>query len=299
MAKATRQELDPLPAAPTRSGSRGSSPAPATPGCRARRRTRTRNFPGDETTDWDRASGLASLTTDMLNRAVGGAYGYATDIGGYFDYTDAARPPRSSSSGGPSGPRSARSSGCTAAAGTAPTRRGRTTRRRCGSTRSSRACTCGPGRCSTQLWKQAERDRRTADPAAVVAGPATTAQGWHQDQEWLLGTDLLVAPVVTQGATSRQGLPAARAAGSCTARATELSRRPHGHRARRASASLPLVQPLRDRAAGLTRHRVRRRTPAPGRARPRAARAGPARPRPPPTGGRGRARVRGASRARR
>ncbi len=44
------------------------------------------NFPGDENTDWGRASGLASLTTDMLNRAVGGAYGYATDIGGYLDY---------------------------------------------------------------------------------------------------------------------------------------------------------------------------------------------------------------------
>jgi len=43
------------------------------------------NFPGDETTDWTHSSGLASLTTDMLNRAVGGAYGYSTDIGGFFD----------------------------------------------------------------------------------------------------------------------------------------------------------------------------------------------------------------------
>ncbi len=43
------------------------------------------NFPGDETTDWTRSSGLASLTTDMLNRAIGGAYGYSTDIGGFFD----------------------------------------------------------------------------------------------------------------------------------------------------------------------------------------------------------------------
>jgi alpha-glucosidase (family GH31 glycosyl hydrolase) len=43
------------------------------------------NFPGDETTDWTRSSGLASQTTDMLNRAIGGAYGFTTDIGGYFD----------------------------------------------------------------------------------------------------------------------------------------------------------------------------------------------------------------------
>src|SRR5437764_3889595 len=43
------------------------------------------NFPGDETTDWSQSTGLASLTRDMLNRAIGGAFGYTTDIGGYFD----------------------------------------------------------------------------------------------------------------------------------------------------------------------------------------------------------------------
>ena len=43
------------------------------------------NFPGDETTDWSRSAGLASLATDMLNRGVGGAFGFTTDIGGYFD----------------------------------------------------------------------------------------------------------------------------------------------------------------------------------------------------------------------
>ncbi len=43
------------------------------------------NFPGDESTDWSRSAGLASLTTDMLNRGIGGAYGFTTDIGGFFD----------------------------------------------------------------------------------------------------------------------------------------------------------------------------------------------------------------------
>ncbi len=43
------------------------------------------NFPGDETVDWGEASGLRSLAPDMLNRAVGGAFGYTTDIGGYID----------------------------------------------------------------------------------------------------------------------------------------------------------------------------------------------------------------------
>lgn len=44
------------------------------------------DFPGDETTDWSAASGLASQAPDMLNRALTGAYGYGTDIGGYLDY---------------------------------------------------------------------------------------------------------------------------------------------------------------------------------------------------------------------
>jgi len=44
------------------------------------------NFPGDETSDWSRASGIASLTTDMLSRGATGSYGYNTDIGGYFDF---------------------------------------------------------------------------------------------------------------------------------------------------------------------------------------------------------------------
>jgi len=43
------------------------------------------NFPGDETADWSRSTGIASLAPDMLNRAVGGAFGYTTDIGGYLD----------------------------------------------------------------------------------------------------------------------------------------------------------------------------------------------------------------------
>ena len=73
--------------ATTRAATSGSSPAPATRAGRARPPTRARNFPGDETTDWTRSSGLASSTPDMLNRAIGGAYGFSTDIGGYFDLT--------------------------------------------------------------------------------------------------------------------------------------------------------------------------------------------------------------------
>jgi alpha-glucosidase (family GH31 glycosyl hydrolase) len=42
-------------------------------------------FPGDETNDFSKIAGLPSLVPDMLNRAVGGAYGFTTDIAGYLD----------------------------------------------------------------------------------------------------------------------------------------------------------------------------------------------------------------------
>jgi sulfoquinovosidase len=45
------------------------------------------NFPGDEATNWGQAAGLASSAPDMLNRAIGGAFGFGTDIGGYYDLT--------------------------------------------------------------------------------------------------------------------------------------------------------------------------------------------------------------------
>jgi alpha-glucosidase (family GH31 glycosyl hydrolase) len=48
-------------------------------------RSEMSNFPGDETSDWSAGSGLRSLAPDMLNRAAGGAFGYTTDIGGYVD----------------------------------------------------------------------------------------------------------------------------------------------------------------------------------------------------------------------
>jgi len=41
------------------------------------------SFPGDETTSWTAGTGLPSIVPDMLNRAVGGGLGYDTDLGGY------------------------------------------------------------------------------------------------------------------------------------------------------------------------------------------------------------------------
>jgi hypothetical protein len=42
-------------------------------------------FPGDETTDWSRGSGIPSVIPAMLNLALGGAYTFTTDVGGYLD----------------------------------------------------------------------------------------------------------------------------------------------------------------------------------------------------------------------
>jgi alpha-glucosidase (family GH31 glycosyl hydrolase) len=46
------------------------------------------NFPGDEATNWNAASGLPAQTVDMLNRGLTGAFGFGTDIGGYLDFYD-------------------------------------------------------------------------------------------------------------------------------------------------------------------------------------------------------------------
>lgn len=201
MAKATREELDswhathPKRAEPwffTRAGYSGL------PGTAAYENA---NFPGDETTSWDRSSGLASLTTDMLNRAVGGAYGYATDIGGYFDYTTppttkelfirwaqwAALSPvfRLHGSG-----RTGTHTPWSYDAQTVRLYKGL----------SELHLRARP--LLTKLWKEA--DTTGAPPTRPLwwHDPEDRA-GWHQDQEWLLGPDLLVAPVVEEGARSR------------------------------------------------------------------------------------------------
>ena len=159
------------------------------------------NFPGDETTGWDRASGLASLTTDMLSRAVGGAYGFATDIGGYFDYTTppttkelflrwaewaALSPVFRLHGSGLSGTHTPWSYDAQTV--------------RLYRQLSDLHLRARP--LLTRLWKEAERTGAPPTRPLWFADPADRA-GWHQDQEWLLGPDLLVAPVVEQGATER------------------------------------------------------------------------------------------------
>jgi sulfoquinovosidase len=159
------------------------------------------NFPGDETTDWTHSSGLASLTADMLNRAVGGAYGYGTDIGGYFDYT------------------------------TPPTTKELFLRWAEWAALSPVFRLHGSGRTGThapwtfdaqtvrvydrlsrlhlravplimRLWRRAARTGVPPTRPLWLEEPSARAAR-QADQEWMLGRNLLVAPVVSPGARSR------------------------------------------------------------------------------------------------
>ena len=159
------------------------------------------NFPGDETTDFSASAGLASLAADMLNRAVGGAYGFTTDIGGYEDATTgattkelflrwaewAALSPLFRDHG------SADSGTHTPYSYDAQTLKAYIVLSRL----HQRAAPL-----IQRLWKQATRTGMPVTRPLWLAYPHDPRAA-EQDQEWLLGPDVLVAPVVTSGATSR------------------------------------------------------------------------------------------------
>ncbi len=160
------------------------------------------NFPGDETTDWTRSSGLASSTPDMLNRAIGGAYGFGTDIGGYFDITTppttkelfirwaewaALSPVFRLHGAGPTG---------THAPWTFDAQTVRIYRRL-----SKLHLRAAP--LIMRLWRKAQvRDIPPTRPLWLTDDSDRRAR--RADQEWMLGADLLVAPVVTEGSASRR-----------------------------------------------------------------------------------------------
>ena len=160
------------------------------------------NFPGDETTDWTRSSGLASQTTDMLNRAVGGAFGFTTDIGGYFDI----------------GPYQAttkelfirwaewaalspffRLHGSVLAGTHMPWSYDTQTLRLY---KSMAALHRRARPLLARLWRSARRNGIPPTRPLWLQFPSDSRAA-AQDQEWMLGPSVLVAPVVTEGAVSR------------------------------------------------------------------------------------------------
>ncbi len=159
------------------------------------------NFPGDETSDWSRASGIASLTTDMLSRSATGAYGFNTDIGGYFDYhvgaADAELFTRWSFW-----------------AALSPVFRVHNS-----SSNGVRMPWFYGGETLAD-WKKAAELHLAARPlimrlwqqAQTTGIPPTRGLWFHfpddtraraEDQQWMLGPDVLVAPVIEQGAVTR------------------------------------------------------------------------------------------------
>jgi alpha-glucosidase (family GH31 glycosyl hydrolase) len=159
------------------------------------------NFPGDEATDFSQAAGLASSAPDMLNRAIGGAFGFGTDIGGYYDYT------------------------------TPPTTKQLFLRwaewaalspvfRLHGSARAGTHTPWSYDRQTVNVYRSLSLLHERAAPlilrlwrAGDRTGVPPTRPLWLQfptdakaagvTQQWMLGPDILVAPVVVEGATSR------------------------------------------------------------------------------------------------
>jgi alpha-glucosidase len=160
------------------------------------------NFPGDETADWSAASGLASLAPDMLNRAIGGAFGYDTDIGGYIDLltgpTDselftrwtewaALTPYLRVHNDAQNGVRM-------------PWDYDQTTYRRWVDLARlhSRALPL-----IRRAWRKGRRNGVPPTRPLWLAFPRDRGAA-EQTQEWMLGANVLVAPVVEQGATGRR-----------------------------------------------------------------------------------------------
>ena len=160
------------------------------------------NFPGDETTDWTHTAGLASQTTDMLNRAIGGAYGFTTDIGGFFDV-------------GPYQPTTKelflrwaewaalspmfRLHGSVAAGTHTPWSYDHET---VSAYAQLTRLHLRARDLILRLWERAERTGMPITRPLWLAYPGDRTAA-AQDQEWLLGPKVLVAPVVEQGATGR------------------------------------------------------------------------------------------------
>jgi alpha-D-xyloside xylohydrolase len=161
------------------------------------------NFPGDETTDWTRSSGLASLATDMLNRAIGGAYGFTTDIGGFFDI-------------GPYEPTTKelfvrwaqwaalspffRLHGSVGAGTHTPWSYGAET---LATYKRMIRLHLRARPLILRLWRRARHKGVPPTRPLWLAYPGDPRAA-EQDQEWLLGPNLLVAPVVVEGATRRE-----------------------------------------------------------------------------------------------
>jgi alpha-glucosidase (family GH31 glycosyl hydrolase) len=159
------------------------------------------NFPGDETTDWSRSAGIASLAPDMLNRGIGGAYGFTTDIGGFFDIPYGATSKELFIRWAEWAALSPmfRVHGSVAAGTHTPWSYGAETLR---IYKRMSALHRRAEPLIMRLWKRANR---TGMPIAspLWLNYPHDGNAARQDQEWMLGRNVLVAPVIEKGAVTR------------------------------------------------------------------------------------------------
>ncbi len=158
------------------------------------------NWCGDYEQDWNRTTGLAALTTDMLNRAVGGAYGFHCDTGGIMDLRSgsvtrelflrwswhAALTPGNRLHGGPVFGQKFPWSFDEEAVDIH---------------RAALALHRAAEPYIHDLWKEAKRTGMPITRPLWLAYPGMPNVD-KIDQQYLLGPDVLVAPVVSKGATT-------------------------------------------------------------------------------------------------
>jgi alpha-glucosidase len=158
-------------------------------------------FPGDETTDWAEGSGLPSVVPAMLNLALGGFPTFTTDVGGYFDFVAPRTTPELLARWGQ------------LAALTPVMRVHNSTQNQSLYPHELEGAELDAYRRYSRLkvrlaplvdrlTRQGERDG-SVGPVRPLVLDDPSPEARSIDDQWLLGRDLLVAPVLEQGATSR------------------------------------------------------------------------------------------------
>lgn len=160
------------------------------------------NFAGDGNTDFSRSSGLASQAPDMLNRALAGAYGFTTDIGGYFDFVSPATTKELFIRWAQWAVLSPvmRLHGSVNAGTHMPWIYDAET---LDEWRRLSALRLRAAPYIARAWRQAARSGMPITRPLWLAYPDDPAAA-AQEQQWLLGDAVLVAPVVAEGAASRE-----------------------------------------------------------------------------------------------
>ncbi len=159
-------------------------------------------FPGDETTDWSQGSGIPSVPPAMLNLAMGGSFTFTTDVGGYLDLFA----PRTSAE--------LFTRWSQLAAFTAVSRIHNSTFN--GSAypfsfdRQTLETYRRYARAKVRLiplvdrWSKRAASDGTIGPVRPLVLDDPSAAARSIDDEWLLGENILVAPVLEEGARSRR-----------------------------------------------------------------------------------------------